>query len=175
MVLVILGATGTYYVVHLERVPQTGRLRFLDVSPTQERELGLQTFKQTLEEYKGKVLSPSHPHSKMVQRVATRIVQKLEESGMHAGEGTSGVGTADGVRAGSSHEDVSSVDKSALERTDWEGFVIRDDKQPNAFVLPGGKIFVFTGILPICRDEDGLATVLGHGERTCKAFSPILY
>jgi Zn-dependent protease with chaperone function len=27
----------------------------------------------------------------------------------------------------------------------------------------GGKIFVFTGILPICKDEDGLAAVLGHG------------
>lgn len=32
----------------------------------------------------------------------------------------------------------------------------------NAFVLPGGKIFVFTGILPVCANEDGLASVLGH-------------
>lgn len=30
------------------------------------------------------------------------------------------------------------------------------------FVIPGGKIFVFTGILPICETEAGLATVLGH-------------
>ncbi|KAL4922344.1 TCP-1/cpn60 chaperonin family-domain-containing protein [Aspergillus aurantiobrunneus] len=44
----------------------------------------------------------------------------------------------------------------------WEVHVIQDDNMVNAFVLPGGKVFVFTGILPICRDEDGLAAVLGH-------------
>lgn len=32
----------------------------------------------------------------------------------------------------------------------------------NAFCLPGGKVAVFTGILPICAGEDGLAVVLGH-------------
>ncbi len=32
----------------------------------------------------------------------------------------------------------------------------------NAFVLPGGKVFVFSGLLPIVRTEDGLAAVLGH-------------
>lgn len=32
----------------------------------------------------------------------------------------------------------------------------------NAFVLPGGKVFVFSGIFPVCRDNDGLAAVLGH-------------
>ena len=32
----------------------------------------------------------------------------------------------------------------------------------NAFCLPGGKVAVFTGILPICQDEHGLAVVLGH-------------
>lgn len=32
----------------------------------------------------------------------------------------------------------------------------------NAFVLPGGKVFVYSGILPICETDDGLAAVLGH-------------
>ncbi|KAL6234502.1 hypothetical protein BDW75DRAFT_241012 [Aspergillus navahoensis] len=45
---------------------------------------------------------------------------------------------------------------------DWKVHVIKDDNMVNAFVLPGGKVFVFTGILPICKDEDGLAAVLGH-------------
>ncbi|KAJ1936352.1 metalloendopeptidase [Linderina pennispora] len=35
-------------------------------------------------------------------------------------------------------------------------------EERNAFVLPGGKVFVFTGILPITKTEDGLAAVLGH-------------
>jgi predicted Zn-dependent protease len=34
--------------------------------------------------------------------------------------------------------------------------------EKNAFVIPGGKVFVYSGILPICRSDDGLAAVLGH-------------
>ena len=44
---------------------------------------------------------------------------------------------------------------------DWQESLIRDN-QVNAFCLPGGKIVVYTGILPVAEDEAGLATVLGH-------------
>ncbi len=44
----------------------------------------------------------------------------------------------------------------------WEYRLIVDDTQANAFALPGGKVAVYTGILPITRDEAGLAAVLGH-------------
>ncbi|MBI4246679.1 MAG: M48 family metallopeptidase, partial [Candidatus Rokubacteria bacterium] len=43
----------------------------------------------------------------------------------------------------------------------WE-FKVLEDKQVNAFCLPGGKVAVYTGILPITRDDAGLAAVLGH-------------
>jgi len=43
----------------------------------------------------------------------------------------------------------------------WE-FVVFDNKEANAFCLPGGKVGVYTGILPITKDEAGLATVIGH-------------
>jgi metalloendopeptidase OMA1, mitochondrial len=51
----------------------------------------------------------------------------------------------------------------ATGRTDyqWE-FKVLDDKQANAFCLPGGKVAVYTGILPLTRDDAGLAVVLGH-------------
>ena len=45
---------------------------------------------------------------------------------------------------------------------EWEVSLIQDDKVANAFALPGGKMAVYTGILPICGDEDGLAVVMGH-------------
>jgi predicted Zn-dependent protease len=45
---------------------------------------------------------------------------------------------------------------------EWRVHVVDDPNQKNAFVMPGGKVFVFTGILPICQDEAGLAAVLGH-------------
>ena len=43
----------------------------------------------------------------------------------------------------------------------WE-FVVFESKEANAFCLPGGKIGVYSGILPITKDEEGLAAVLGH-------------
>ncbi|KAL4764202.1 M48 family metallopeptidase [Aspergillus foveolatus] len=54
------------------------------------------------------------------------------------------------------------VPMAPIDGADWKVHVIKDDNMVNAFVLPGGKVFVFTGILPICKDEDGLAAVLGH-------------
>jgi metalloendopeptidase OMA1, mitochondrial len=45
---------------------------------------------------------------------------------------------------------------------DWRVHVINEPQTRNAFVMPGGQIFVYTGILPICKDETGLAAVLGH-------------
>lgn len=43
----------------------------------------------------------------------------------------------------------------------WHVSLVRDP-QVNAFCLPGGKIVVFTGILPVAKTEAGLATVMGH-------------
>ena len=43
----------------------------------------------------------------------------------------------------------------------WE-FVVFESKEANAFCLPGGKIGVYTGILPITKDDAGLAAVIGH-------------
>jgi metalloendopeptidase OMA1, mitochondrial len=51
---------------------------------------------------------------------------------------------------------------AGLPDTQWEYLVIQDDKQVNAFALPGGKVAVYTGILPVTKDENGLAAVLGH-------------
>ncbi|TAJ40803.1 MAG: M48 family peptidase, partial [Reyranella sp.] len=43
----------------------------------------------------------------------------------------------------------------------WE-FKTIDKNEPNAFCLPGGKVFVYTGLLPITRTEAGLAVVIAH-------------
>lgn len=44
----------------------------------------------------------------------------------------------------------------------WEFKLIDDDKVVNAFCLPGGKVAVYTGLLPIAKDDAGLAAVIGH-------------
>lgn len=43
----------------------------------------------------------------------------------------------------------------------WE-FNLIEDKAVNAWALPGGKVVVYTGLLPIAQNEDGLAAVMGH-------------
>src|SRR6266487_6410301 len=48
-----------------------------------------------------------------------------------------------------------------LPNAQWE-FVVFESQEANAFCLPGGKVGVYTGILPVTKDEAGLATVLGH-------------
>lgn len=48
-----------------------------------------------------------------------------------------------------------------IPHADWE-FVLFESDEPNAFALPGGKIGINTGILPITQTEAGLATVIAH-------------
>ena len=45
---------------------------------------------------------------------------------------------------------------------EWEVVVIDDDSVANAWALPGGKMAVYTGLLPYTKNEDGLAVVMGH-------------
>jgi predicted Zn-dependent protease len=71
------------------------------------------------------------------------------------------------VSAGKNHEMVTRAmtrlsavaDDAGYE---WEVSLIQDDKTVNAFALPGGKMAVYTGILPVCQSETGLAVVMGH-------------
>jgi predicted Zn-dependent protease len=50
---------------------------------------------------------------------------------------------------------------SHLDGYQWEFNLIESD-QVNAWCMPGGKVAFYTGILPICRDETGVAVVMGH-------------
>jgi Zn-dependent protease with chaperone function len=61
-------------------------------------------------------------------------------------------------------EDVGRRLAAVADRPDWQWeFTVFDDpNEVNAWALPGGKVGVYTGILPIAADEAGLATILGH-------------
>lgn len=49
-----------------------------------------------------------------------------------------------------------------LKGYDWEFNLIQDDKTVNAWCMPGGKVAFYTGILPVCKNESGVAVVMGH-------------
>jgi predicted Zn-dependent protease len=45
---------------------------------------------------------------------------------------------------------------------EWEAKLVKDDATANAWCLPGGKMAVYTGILPFTQDDAGLAVVMAH-------------
>src|SRR5687767_14292471 len=49
-----------------------------------------------------------------------------------------------------------------LEGFQWEFNLIDDPKTVNAWCMPGGKVAFYTGIMPICQNEEGVAVVMGH-------------
>ena len=48
------------------------------------------------------------------------------------------------------------------QKFDWEYILIENDKVKNAWCMPGGKIAVYTGMLKITKNTNGLAAVMGH-------------
>lgn len=51
---------------------------------------------------------------------------------------------------------------SEIDKYKWEFNLIEDDKTVNAWCMPGGKVAVYTGILPVTENDTGLAVVMGH-------------
>ncbi len=56
---------------------------------------------------------------------------------------------------------ASVIEPEFTEGFKWE-FNLIDSEQVNAFCLPGGKVAVYTGLIPVAENEDGLAVVIGH-------------
>lgn len=126
------------------------------MSDAQIAKTGEETLQQMISQYRSRILPADHPYSKVARRVALRI--------LHAAEDLHGL-DFESVDAGADKDLTSMEDpmsaRAYVRSAKWQVYVI-DDPQPNAFVLPGGQIFVFSGILPLCQTEDGLAGVLGH-------------
>jgi predicted Zn-dependent protease len=87
----------------------------------------------------------SQQYAKTLQQDRARIV-------------SSGADYAEVQRVAKRIEAVAGRDKPAFV---WKVTLLRKN-EANAYCLPGGKIVVYTGILPVTRNDAGLATVLGH-------------
>jgi predicted Zn-dependent protease len=114
-----------------------GRQQIVGMNPQQESQLGAQAFRQVLTQNQGKVLPDSDPVSIRVRDIGERLMAAARDPEFLKRTG---------------------IDPQKFQ---WEFKVVRDP-QINAFCLPGGKVVVYTGILPVCRDDAGLATVMGH-------------
>ncbi|SKC60320.1 M48 family metallopeptidase [Ohtaekwangia koreensis] len=69
-----------------------------------------------------------------------------------------------GVRIQKAVEEYMAMNNASAELADfkWEFNLIDDPKTVNAWCMPGGKVAFYTGIMPICKDETGVAVVMGH-------------
>ncbi|KIJ69593.1 hypothetical protein HYDPIDRAFT_36624 [Hydnomerulius pinastri MD-312] len=158
-VVAFIGAGGVvYYVAHLEQVPETGRWRFMDISPKYEAKLAQTAYAQLLSEFQGKILPASHPVTRHVHRVVTDLLEASNLGTLHSSEPR---------RSSTGSDDLWGDDPFSAARPqesggkEWNLLVVNDPKVVNAMVS-FGNIVVFTGILPVCQDQQGLAAVLGH-------------
>jgi predicted Zn-dependent protease len=115
-------------------VPITGRQQLMLVSDQEVLTLSLQEYDNYIKTAKK---STDKNATALVVKVGTKIAQAVE-----------------------AYYKVTGME-SLLEGYSWE-FNLVEDPQVNAFCMPGGKIVVYTGILPYTQDETGLAVVLGH-------------
>ena len=56
---------------------------------------------------------------------------------------------------------INKREKNPVEGFNWQ-FALIESKTKNAWCMPGGKIAFYTGILPVCKNDDGIAAVMGH-------------
>lgn len=116
------------------KVPITGRKHSLLVSDSQILSLSKQEYSKFLSSAK---LSSNAANTAMVKRVGQRLAKAVETYLVNNGY------------------------QDELKNFDWE-FNLVADNQVNAFCMPGGKIVVYEGLLPVSQDEASLAIVLGH-------------
>ncbi len=111
-----------------------GRRQVVGMGPEQEAALGMQAYDQVLRQSE---VVDGGPVVDAVKRVAERLI------------------------AAAGRRDVAEYTGLQVPKFQWQASVVRSN-EINAFCLPGGKIVVYTGILPVAQTDSGLATVLGH-------------
>jgi predicted Zn-dependent protease len=116
------------------RNPVTHRREFDLVPNSEVLSLSSTSYKDVLSKSK---LSGNAEQTAMVKRVGTRIAAAVTD-----------------------YLQKNNLQKE-LEGYSWE-FNLVEDPQVNAWCMPGGKVVVYTGILPVTQNEEGLAVVLGH-------------
>jgi len=121
-------------VYYCSTVPITGRSQLNLISSNEMNAMALQQYGDFLKENK---LSTNQQETAMVKRVGVNIQKAVEK--YFADHNLS----------------------NQLDGYQWE-FNLVESPEVNAWCMPGGKVVVYTGILPITKDETGLAVVMGH-------------
>jgi predicted Zn-dependent protease len=118
------------------RNPITGRKQLSLLPESQLQQMAVAEYQSFLSQSKV-VNTSASKDAEMVRRVGTRIAQAITDYYTQKGKG------------------------DLLSSYKWE-FNLVDNKQVNAWCMPGGKVVVYTGLLPVAQNEAALAIVMGH-------------
>jgi len=124
-----------FFLTECKTVPITGRSQFNVVGNDKIFPMSFEQYEQVKKE--GDIITGTD-EARMVKRVGLRIQKAVEQYFQEQGQ------------------------SSYLTDYQWEYNLIKDDKMVNAWCMPGGKVAFYTGIMPICKDEEGVAVVMGH-------------
>ena len=143
-ILVLFAIYGGYYWFSNRSTDAlTGEKVVIDksISPQDEKALGLQAYQEIMSQEAP--VDPNSQVARQVRDVAQRLIAVVPE-------------VEDALAA--EHQ----MQAPHVERAfDWDVNVLQSD-QVNAFCLPGGKIAVYTGLIPVAQNADAMAIVLGH-------------
>lgn len=117
------------------QVPLTGRNQISLVDEGQMLSLAQSSYTEFLKE--NKVVAGTNKDAVFVKKVGNNLIEAVKKFMNEKGYG------------------------DQIKDYKWEVNLV-ESKELNAWCMPGGKIVVYTGILPVTKDETGLATVMGH-------------
>ena len=144
VIVLLFAAYGAYYWFSNRSVdPVTGETVLIDraLGIEDEKSLGLQAYEDIMGQERP--IDPDSETAKEVRLIAERLIAKVAV-----------------VEAELAREH--GLEPTRFSETfEWEVNVLESD-QANAFCLPGGKMAVYTGLLPVAQNADALAVVMGH-------------
>lgn len=125
--------------------PYTGETARYGATADEEVQLGAQAFREVLGDAnaQGALLPPDAQVSQQVRSIAQRLVGKVPQV-------TADLAAMHNQSVPTSHQGFQ-----------WDVAVIQSD-QANAFCLPGGKMAVYTGLIPVAQNENAMAVIMGH-------------
>ena len=143
-VLLLFAGYGVFYWFSNRTVdPYTGEKVLIDKSldAAEETALGLQAYREILNQEQA--VDPNSQVARQVRSIAERLISRVDEV-------EADLAAERGLKPG-----------NFAANFEWAVNVIQSD-QANAFALPGGKMAVYTGLVPVARNQDGMAIVMGH-------------
>ncbi len=143
ILLLFAGYSAYYWFSNRTEDPYTGEKVLIDssISIDEEKAMGLQAYEDILS--KERPVDPNSQVARQVREIANRLIAKVPE-----------------VEAALAAENGKQPNR-VWQTFEWDVNVIQSD-QANAFCLPGGKMAVYTGLLPVAQNADAVAVVMGH-------------